>query len=64
MSIAKQIEQANKLIASKQNQENAMYLIGIDASGNEHFIDWLSKEAVLHLPSNMADIAVRAGRKD
>ena len=64
MSIAKQIEKADRLVKSKQNRENAMYLIGIDASGNEHFIDWINKDSVLHLPRKMVDIAIKAGTID
>jgi len=63
MNIVKQIRKAEKLVASKQNRENAIALIGIDSAGNESFHGWIDSGETLYLPKNIVDIRVQAGTR-
>ena len=44
----KSFRKAEKLVASKQNRENAIALIGSDKFGNESFIQWIQASDKIH----------------
>ena len=64
MSFITSFQEAEKLVASKQNRENAIALIGSDKFGNEEFIQWIEasdKIAELAIPEHIVKLRAKAG---
>ena len=64
MSFLKSFRKAEELVASKQNRENAIALIGSDKFGDESFIQWVEstdKIAELVIPKHIVKLKAKAG---
>lgn len=64
MTFLDSYHKAEKLVASKQNRENAIALIGSDKFGDEEFIQWTSssdKIAELAIPEHIVKLKAKAG---
>ena len=60
----KSFRKAEKLVASSQNRENSLALIGTDTYGNEGFLQWVTAKSLvndLKVNKGIVKLRIKAG---